>query len=63
MIRKDKQAADMRRKRAAKPEQYLMAARLRKARMEARDPGHYARLQREYRAKKKLALLQGVPKC
>ena len=53
---KDKWAADMRRKRHTKPEQYLNAQRAYRARVELRDPGHYARLQREARARKKEVL-------
>lgn len=53
-IRLDRQAENMRRRRAAKPEQYLLAARRRRALMELRDPGHYARLAREERLRKKL---------
>ena len=66
MIRKDKQAADKRRRRAAKPYQYLWAQRMQKLRMEKRDPGHYARLQRAQREKKKLELqsvAQEVSQC
>ena len=51
-IRLDTQAAAMRRRRAAKPYQYLWSQRMQKLRMEKRDPGHYARLQREYRKRK-----------
>ena len=50
---RDKWAADMRRKRRERPEQYLNAQRAYKARVELRDPGHFARLQREKKKKKK----------
>ncbi len=49
----DRQAANMRKRRKAKPEQYLAAQRRQRAAMEAKDPGHYARLAREYRKRKK----------
>ena len=50
----DMAAAAMRARRAAKPEQYRASQRRQKARLEARDPGHYARLQRELRKRKKM---------
>lgn len=52
-IRLDNQAESMRKRRHAKPYQYLWAQRMQKLRMEKRDPGHYARLQREFRQRKK----------
>ena len=54
-IRLDEQAARAKKRRHANPEHYLAAQRRQKALMEQRDPGHYARLQKQYRERKKLA--------
>lgn len=53
---KDEKAKQMRERRAAKPEQYRNAQRLRRQRMEAKDPGHAARLAKAARERKKQAV-------
>ena len=58
MICRDKHAAEMRRRRATKPNQYREAQRRRRALMEQRDPGHYARLERGYRERRRVAKSQ-----
>ena len=52
-MKKDRVAERVRQKRAANPERFRAAARMQRKRMEERDPGHYARLQREYVKRKK----------
>ena len=52
-LKRDQQAEKMRMQRKAKPEQYRNAQRLRRQRMEAKDPGHAARLAKEARDRKK----------